>query len=170
MMLRRWALVASLLLLLGNQVLAAGGLRRLEPIDPPALSLNDLGGTPHTLAAYRGKVVLVNFWATWCPPCRREMPSMQRLKEKMTGQDFVILGIDSAEPRDDVTAFLETVRVDFPILLDPESAATKRWKVYALPTSFLIDRHGKVRYSLAGPAEWDEGEAIRHIELLLREQ
>lgn len=168
MMLTRWALAATLLLL-GNPVFAAGGFRTLDPVDPPALSLDDLSGTPHTLGEYRGKVVLVNFWAAWCPPCRREMPSMQRLKEKMTGRGFAILGIDSAEPRDEVIAFLQTIKVDFPILLDPDSAATKRWKVYALPTSFLIDRRGKVRYSLAGPAEWDEGEAIRHIEHLLRE-
>ena len=169
MTLKSLALISTLSLLLATQALADVGFRKLDPVDAPPLVGADLEGNPLTLKAYKGKVVLVNFWATWCPPCRREMPSLQRLREKMSMRPFVILGIDSAEQRDEVEDFLQTVKVDFTIVLDPDSVATKQWKVFALPTSFLIGRDGKVRYSLSGPTEWDEGEAIRLIESLLQE-
>jgi len=166
----RLILILWVLVLSSPQLLAAGGFRKLDSVLPPSLVLPDLSGVSTRLDDSKGKVVLVNFWATWCPPCRREMPSMQRLKEKMAGQAFVILGVDSAEPREDVMGFLEVVRVDFPILLDTDSTVTKSWKVYALPTSFIIDRTGRIRYSLSGPTEWDEGEAVQLIESLLREK
>lgn len=170
MMSRLFALIAFVLLLMTSQSFAAGGFRQLDPVAPPDLALNALAGDRQNLNDYKGKVVLVNFWATWCPPCRREMPSMQRLKEKMSGRSFVMLGVDSAEQREEVEDFLKTVKVDFPILLDPDSVATRRWKVFALPTSFLVDRNGKVRYSISGPTEWDEGEAMKLIESLLQEK
>ena len=164
---RAMCLVWGLFFLLSGPVLAAG-FKKLEPQEPPALALPDMIGAKHALDDYKGQVVLVNFWAAWCPPCRREMPSMQRLKVKMAGHPFAILAVDSAEPREEVAAFLETIKVDFTVLLDPGAAATKRWRVYALPTSFLIDGEGKVRYVLSGPAEWDEGEALSLIESLMQ--
>lgn len=156
------------ILLSGGQAMAAGGFRTLEPAAPPALSLRDLSGNVQDLEKYQDKVILVNFWASWCPPCRREMPSMQRLKERMADRPFVILGIDSGEQLDEVMSFLGLVKVDFPIMLDSDVVVTKRWKVFALPTSFLIDRQGRVRYAISGPTEWDEGEALQLIESLLK--
>jgi thiol-disulfide isomerase/thioredoxin len=141
---------------------------KVERVAPPALTLKDRNGKSHKLAAYKGKVVLVNFWATWCPPCREEMPSMQRLKEKMAGRPFVMLGVNSGEPAAEVEDFLKVVKVDFDILLDSDSAVTRRWKVFGLPTSFLIDRQGKVRYSLTGTTEWDGLEAVALVEDLMR--
>lgn len=135
---------------------------------PPPLVLTDLNGKRHDLSAYRGKVVLVNFWSTWCPPCREEMPSMQRLKEKMAGEPFVMLGVNSGEPAEDLAEFLKLVKVDFAILLDGDGTATRRWKVFGLPSSFLIDRQGKVRYTLTGTTEWDQGEAVALIEEMLK--
>jgi peroxiredoxin len=146
----------------------AAEFRKMERVTPPPLVLKDMNGKSHSLAAYKGKVVLVNFWATWCPPCREEMPSMQRLKEKMAGRPFVMLGVDSGESPADLEGFLEKVKVDFTILFDADSAVTRRWKVFALPSSFLIDKQGKVRYVLAGPTEWDGKEAVDLIESLLR--
>jgi thiol-disulfide isomerase/thioredoxin len=140
----------------------------MDRVSPPPLVLKDLNGKSHDLAAYKGKVVLVNFWATWCPPCREEMPSMQRLKEQMAGRPFAMLGVDSGESSADLAGFLNQVKVDFTIVFDPDSVATKRWKVFALPTSFLIDKQGKVRYVLAGPTEWDGKEAVALIEGLLQ--
>lgn len=166
---QRWQwlpLLALMLLALSGE---AAEFRKLDGVTPPKLVLKDVNGKTHDLKSYKGKVVLVNFWATWCPPCREEMPSMQRLKEKMAGQPFVMLGVDSAESPDDVGGFLDLVKVDFTILFDPDGTATKRWKVYGLPTSFLIDKAGKVRYTLTGTKEWDEKEAVSLIESLLQQ-
>ena len=141
---------------------------KVDGVAPPPLVLKDAAGKSHSLDAYKDKVVLVNFWATWCPPCREEMPSMQRLKEQMAGRPFVMLGVNSGEPPGDLEEFLKLVKVDFDILLDSDSAATKRWKVFGLPTSFLIDREGKVRHMLTGTTEWDKGEAMALIEEMLK--
>lgn len=143
---------------------------KVEAVAPPPLVLKNAEGKAYSLDAYKDKVVLVNFWATWCPPCREEMPSMQRLKEKMAGRPFVMLGVNSGEPAEELAEFLKLVKVDFDILLDSDSAATKRWKVFGLPTSFLIDRQGKVRYTLTGTTEWDQGEAVRLIEEMLKQE
>jgi thiol-disulfide isomerase/thioredoxin len=115
-------------------------------------------------------VVLLNFWATWCPPCQKEMPSLDRLRQKMAGKPLVILALDSAEPPDDVKAFLSRMKPGFEVLLDPDGVNTRRWKVFALPTSFLLDAEGHVRYVLTGPTEWDEGEAMQVIEAMLAQQ
>lgn len=146
----------------------AATFRKLDPTPPPPLVLRDLNGTSHDLTAYRGKVVLVNFWASWCPPCREEMPSMQRLKQKLDGKPFVILAVASGEEAQDSAAFLNIVKVNFAVLPDPDAAVTRRWKVYGLPTSFLISPDGQLRYALTGPAEWDEPETMRLIESLFR--
>ncbi len=133
----------------------------------PELKARDLSGTPKTLADYRGKVVLLNFWASWCPPCLHEMPSMERLRVKMAGRPLEIVALASAESVEDVKPFLSKMKLGFPILLDPDGSNTKRWKVFALPTTFLLDAEGRVRYVLTGSTEWDEGEALRVIESML---
>ncbi|MEW5966342.1 MAG: TlpA disulfide reductase family protein [Pseudomonadota bacterium] len=154
--------------LLAGAVQAAGFEAR--PATPaPDLLAQDLAGATKTLADYRGKVVLLNFWASWCPPCLREMPSMERLRVKMTGRPLAVVALDSAETRAEVDAFLAKMQVGFPILLDPDGSNTKRWKVFALPTTFLLDASGRIRYVLTGPTEWDEGEALTKIEALLAE-
>lgn len=166
MMLKRWSwLVTAMLLAMSAQ---AAEFIKVDGIAPPRLALMDAKGKSYRLDDYRGKVVLVNFWATWCPPCREEMPSMQRLKEKMAGQPFAMLGVNSGESTEDLEEFLKLVKVDFDLLLDSDSTATKHWKVFGLPTSFLIDRQGKVRYTLTGTTEWDKGEAVALIEDLLK--
>ena len=147
----------------------AAGFEARSATSAPELKAQDLAGAQKTLADYRGKVVLLNFWASWCPPCLREMPSMERLREKMAGRPLAIVALDSAETADEVNGFLSKMKLDFPILLDPDGNNTKRWKVFALPTSFLLDAQGRVRYVLTGPTEWDEGEALENIESLLAE-
>ena len=108
----------------------------------PDFALPDIDGKVHRLSEYRGKVVLVNFWATWCPPCRREIPSMERLLEQLKGKPFVVLAIDQEETADSVFVF--TGQLDpaptFPILLDRTSAVAPAWGVLGLPTSFIVDQ------------------------------
>ena len=159
-------LVAGLFLAAGAK---AAGFEARASLPAPALEAQDLKGAPKTLADYRGKVVLLNFWASWCPPCLREMPSMERLREKMAGRPLEIVAVDSAETPEEVSAYLSRMQLGFPVLLDPDGSNTRRWKIFALPTSFLLDAEGRVRYVLTGPTEWDEGEALQVIDALLAE-
>lgn len=160
-----------LLVLLGFAVaLGTAQARELKPYKggaTPPLVLKDLNGKTHKLEDYRGQVVLVNFWATWCPPCRAEMPSMQRLKEKMAGKPFVILAVDMGEPEDTVRSYIREIKTDFTVLMDKDGHALRAWKVFAFPTSYVVDAQGKIRYALFGSIEWDEAGTVGKISELL---
>jgi len=135
---------------------AAGG--ELKPWSggaTPSLALRDLQGKEHKLADYRGKVVLLNFWATWCDPCREEMPSMQRLQDKLAGQPFAILAIDYGEGAARISDFLKKIPVRFTVLLDRDTSAATAWKVKVLPTTLVLDPQQRIRYSVVGDLEWD---------------
>lgn len=131
--------------------------------------LPDADGKMHRLSDYRGNVVFINFWATWCPPCLREMPSMQRLWEQLKQKDFVILAIDVGE--DDETVFQFTVALDtpleFPLLLDREGKIVEQWPVLGLPTTFIIDKQGRVAFRAVGAREWDQPELVSVITALI---
>jgi thiol-disulfide isomerase/thioredoxin len=151
---------------------SATGKRGLNPYTadpaPPTLLLPDLEGHMHDLADYRGRVVLVNFWASWCPPCVREMPSLQRLKDKLSGQPFTILAVNMAEDSHTVRTFLrDKVRADFAVLLDADGETLKRWKIFVFPTSFVIGPDGRIRYGAYGELPWDEEPAVGIIQTLL---
>ncbi|MCU0842780.1 MAG: TlpA family protein disulfide reductase [Thiobacillaceae bacterium] len=135
----------------------------------PPLRLQDLDGKPHDLADIKGKVVLVNFWATWCPPCRREMPSLERLVQNLKGTDFVALAVDVGEDADTVFAFLGQLEPapSFPMLLDLDSRAMQNWPVRGLPTTYLVDRQGRIAYSAIGGREFDHPEIEAAIRALL---
>jgi thiol-disulfide isomerase/thioredoxin len=133
----------------------------------PPFELDSLDGRYHSLGDYRGKVVVVNFWASWCVPCLREMPSLQRLDEKFGDRPFVIVAVNVAEPRNIVSASRDRMKIDFPILLDPEKAAMNAWGVRILPTSYLLDTEGQIRYQAVGPFDWETDAAYRAIESLL---
>ena len=161
---RAFALAFALLPAAGA---AAGELKAWTGGRTPALVLKDLQGTTHDLAKYRGKVVLVNFWATWCEPCRDEMPSMQRLQQKLAGQPFEVLAINFGESEQKVADFLRRLPLAFTIMLDRNSEAKRDWKVKLLPTSFVIAPDGSIRYSVLGDLDWaDEAVAARLMRLL----
>jgi thiol-disulfide isomerase/thioredoxin len=147
----------------------AGELRTLEPGPAPALELPDLAGVTYRLADWHGQVVLVNFWATWCPPCLEEMPSLQRLAERLRGQPFAVVAVNVAEAERRVAHRTKQMGLDLPVLLDADGAAFKAWGGKGLPTSVLVDRSGAVRYLGLGPLEWDGAEAVTAIEGLLSE-
>lgn len=132
------------------------------------LNLKTLEGVAHDLARYRGKVVLVNFWATWCEPCRDEMPSIERLKERLAGQPFEVLAVNVDEPESRVRSFLEKTPLKFTVVLDPGKSVTKAWNARILPASYLVDRDGRVRYNAEGELDWNDARAIKTVESLLR--
>ncbi|HEX9627727.1 MAG TPA: TlpA disulfide reductase family protein [Acidiferrobacterales bacterium] len=150
---------------------ADAGARELKPYTgdprPAPLSLRELNGDTRQLADFRGRVVLVNFWATWCPPCIKEMPSMQRLHERFAERGFAVLAVNMGETEAEVRAFLTRVPVSFPILLDADGVALKAWKVFAFPTSYVVDADGRIRLAVFGEVDWDAPEVIAKIEALL---
>ncbi|HZF19596.1 MAG TPA: TlpA disulfide reductase family protein [Burkholderiales bacterium] len=147
---------------------AAGG--ELKPWSggaTPSLALRDLQGKEHKLADYRGKVVVLNFWATWCDPCREEMPSMQRLQDKLAGKPFAILAIDYGEGAPRINDFLKKIPVRFTVLLDRDTSAAAAWKVKVLPTTLVLDPQQRIRYSVVGDLEWDSQSVEDTIKKLL---
>lgn len=137
---------------------------------PAELILKDLNNKTIDLSKLKGKVVLVNFWASWCPPCVHEMPSMQRLQNRFFAKGFTILGVNMAEDEITISQFLKTkVNVKFPILLDKEGIVLKRWGVFAFPTSYVIDKKGKIRYAIFGGVNWEQESITQKISLLLNE-
>lgn len=140
-------------------------------IAAPAMKLKDTDGQTVELAKLRGKVVIVNFWATWCPPCRREFPSMERLRLKMAGKPVVILGVNEGETVDMIDQFNSTLDLQpqFPILIDLEGDAMAPWPVRGLPTTFFVDKQGRLAHSAIGGREFDHPEMVRLIESLLKE-
>jgi len=134
----------------------------------PPLALNDLAGSLRTLDDYRGRLVLVNFWATWCEPCRDEMASMQKLQEKLAGRPFVVLLVNYGEARARVADFVKREAIAFPTLLDPNQQAPRAWRVRVLPSSFLIGPDGRVRYSVIGGIDWASQTAVEMAQSLLR--
>ena len=114
----------------------------------PAFQLPALDGGEQSLSAYRGRPVIVNFWATWCEPCKQEMPALQA--ETASRPDLVVLGIDNVESAVKVRPYVEQLGVHFPILLDQDGSAVERYQVSGLPTSFFVDRSGVLRYVYRG--------------------
>lgn len=134
---------------------------------PPALELKDLEGRAHRLADHRGRVILVNFWATWCGPCRDEMPSIQRLKEKLAGRPFVVLAVNLDEPESRIRKFLSGMKVDFTVLLDPGKQAAKAWNARVLPASYVIAPDGRIRFSVVGEIDWSHDRVVSRVSELL---
>lgn len=140
-----------------------------KPVAAPALRLPSLHGETVDLNDYRGKAMLVNFWATWCPPCVEELPSLARLNQALAAEGFAVIGVDVGEAADKVRAFLADKGVDFPVLLDGDGTTFKRWKAYAFPTSIILDRRHRIRYAVFGALQWDSDEVQQTIRRLLAE-
>ena len=145
-------ILASLLLV---QTAHGAELEPYTATGEPEITLPDFKGNTHSLPDYHGKVVLVNFWASWCPPCIYEMPELTRLKQQLADQPFEILAVNVGEKKYKVRKFTELVNFKLPVLLDTRSKTFDDWGVETLPTSFLLDASGKVRYRVRGNPGWD---------------
>lgn len=118
--------------------------------EAPELTLTNMNGEEESLADYEGQVVLVNLWATWCPPCKAELPVLQSYYEDHVDEGFVIIGIDFGESAEIVTSFVETARLTYPIWIDEGQESGLAFNSYSLPASFVIDRDGSVRLAWTG--------------------
>lgn len=153
-------------LLLG---LPVAGAHELSPgtSEPHApLRLQDLGGREHDLGQLRGKVVLVHFWASWCAPCLREMPSLKRLASAGHPESLAVIAVNVGESELRAKAFSKRLGIEFPVLLDEDSAAFDRWGAMVLPTTYILDGEGRVRLVGRGPQEWDTAEMLQTLESL----
>lgn len=142
-----------------------------QPVKAPNFTLPDMDENEHSLEELRGEVVLLNFWGTWCPPCRREMPSMERLYQKLRSAGLRVIAVNQTEDADHVFAYTGQLGVDptFPILFDKDSKVSASYEVLGLPTSFLIDKFGMVRFRAIGGREFDHPEVEKLILKLLDE-
>ncbi len=154
---------------------------RIQPVTAgtvaPDFEVNDLLGRRVRLSDHRGEVVLVNIWATWCPPCVKEMPSMERLYQKIGGDGFEIMAISidvepggfdlDGNPGGDIQAFADSLGLTFPILHDPSGAIQQLYRTTGVPESFLIGTDGILYKRVAGPTEWDAPEYKELIRRLL---
>ena len=149
----------------------AAGAQALKPWSggaTPPLELSDLQGGKHRLADYRGHVVLVNFWATWCVPCREEMPSLERLRASLRGRRFTVLAVNLAEPESRIRKFLEAVPVGFPVLLDRDTQAARAWQAKLLPATYIVGPDGAIRYRHVGELDWSKPEVRETILALIK--
>ena len=162
----RWV-VLSLALWVGAAA-AATELKRWDGGPPPPLELEDMEGRVHRLADYRGKVVLINFWATWCEPCRAEMPSMDRLRSSLKGKPFEVLAVNLAEPLSRIEKFTAAMPLSFPLLRDRDGAVGKAWRARLLPASFLVGRDGRIRYVAYGELDWTSDAVRARVNELLQ--
>lgn len=142
-----------------------------KPLPAPDFTLEDMDAKKFSLKDYRGKVILINFWATWCPPCRREMPSMERLYQKFKGKDFIVLALNQMEDGDQVFTFTGDLGVElsFPIVFDKDSSVSRAYGVMGLPTTYLIDKKGNIRFRAIGGREFDHPEVEKQILRLMQE-
>jgi peroxiredoxin len=124
--------------------------------DPaPDFTLPSLGGNPIHLSNYRGKVVFLNFWATWCPPCREEMPSMESLYQRFKGRDFEMLAVSiDTKGADRVQSFVATYGLTFPVLLDPNKKVYRLYGLTGIPETFVINKTGDIIFKIIGPRDW----------------
>lgn len=139
------------------------------PTEMVGFSLPDTDGKMHDINEWRGKIVVLNFWATWCPPCRREMPSMQRMWQKVKGKGVQVLAINVGEDADTIFEFLGSYPVSFPLLMDRDGSVVKQFPVTGLPTTYIVDPRGKVVYRAVGSREWDDPKLYGQL-LQLRKQ
>ena len=162
----RIALVAASLGVVATIGLLA--LRHRTPSLAPDFAVADLSGQAVRLSALRGQVVLVNLWTTWCPPCREEMPSMERLYRRFKDRGFVLLAVSQDEGGMAVVQpFVRQLGLTFPILVDPERQVGDRYRVWGYPESFLIDRDGRIVERIIGPRDWTSPDQVAALERLL---
>jgi thiol-disulfide isomerase/thioredoxin len=154
----------------GNRDLyAAAGMNEVtEPLAAPAFALATIEGRSIDSNSLRGKVVLVNFWATWCGPCKEEMPSLQRLQQALPTTDFAVIAVTTDEQRKAIEAFAQSLELAFPLLLDETKDVSLAFGVRGLPTTVILDREGHLVGRAIGPRQWDSHQTLALLKYLLR--
>ena len=158
-------IIVSILLAVSALTFAESEPLHLVPDKPsaPDFNLKDMEDKLHKLSSYRGRVVIVNFWATWCPPCRFELPSMDKAYQLLKQQDVVMLAINVGEDADTIFSFTADYPVSFPLLLDKDAVVIKQYPVIGLPTSYIINPQGQLVYRVIGTRDWTDPTLLKTI-------
>jgi thiol-disulfide isomerase/thioredoxin len=165
---RRQFLTSTILL-----ALAARAQAQPQPLKPwagvitPPLELADLDGKTHRLADYRGRTLLINFWATWCKPCRDEMPSIERLRASLEGRPFAVVAVNVGESPEAARGFAASMPLGFPLLLDRDTRTSRAWGARILPATFVVGPDGVARFSYLGELDWAQPDVRAQIEKLM---
>ena len=167
-MLNRRALLVASTLAAFTSTLFASELKRWtgNPAAPP-IELPTTDGAQMSLQQLRGKVVLVNFWATWCEPCITELPSLQRLRDMLAADGFEVLAVNYQEGPARIDAFVRKAELSLPVVRDTDGSVAKSWNARVFPASYLVDRDGRIRYAIGGATDWTDPSAVRTIRTLL---
>jgi thiol-disulfide isomerase/thioredoxin len=144
------------------------GVMRIDGTSAPALKLNDLDGEPYDLKATRGHWRFVHFWASWCGPCRKEMPSIERMIALLGDSELEIVLVNTSETEDEVFTFLGIVAPDLVPLMDYDGKVTEVWQPRGLPATFLVDPVGNIQYQALGGREWEKPEYLEFLRGLSR--
>lgn len=175
----RWRLSISLCCLLAfsnidivaaeniNDIKPPFGIRDYDPGPAGNFSLKNIDGESFELASTRGRWVFLHFWASWCGPCRKEMPVIQKLADTLQDQNLEFVMINTAEDADTIFTFLAEINVDLNCLMDADGQVTEAWKPRGLPTTFLINPAGMVKYQAIGGREWNKPEYVNFLNQLI---
>ncbi len=135
----------------------------------PEFTLPDLEGRPHSLSEFRGRVVVLNYWATWCPPCIEEMPSLEKLHRALSDKGLAIVAVSVDERFSDIEAFVERWSLTFTVLHDEGMRVSRAYQTFKYPETYIIDRAGILRSKVVGPRDWAAPAVIRDLVDLLKE-
>lgn len=162
---KAWIILCVLLTMTGTSYALEPppGTIKLDGRPAPALKLSDMDGKSVDLVQSRGHWTLVHFWATWCGPCRREMPTLAQLMRVLPAERLTVLLVNTADSEDDVFTFLASVSPELSSLLDRDGQVTERWQPRGLPASFLVDPQGRLRYLALGGREWASGPYLNFL-------
>ena len=166
-------LVTMAIFLVFLMVLPVWGQHPAPEVDhvAPDFTLPDLEGNQISLSTYKGRVVLLNFWATWCPPCRLEMPTMEKAYRKYRDKGFEVVAVSvDAGPKSSVKSFLRELGLSFQVLLDPDMETLRAYRGFSLPMTVVIDRQGVIRSRELGYRDWSDGESTKLLQRLLSEK
>jgi thiol-disulfide isomerase/thioredoxin len=152
----------------GGDITPPTGIRIYNIGPAPDFELADMDGNRDTLSSGRGRWVFLHFWASWCGPCRKEMPAIQRMARLMENEALKIQLVNTAEDEDTVFSFLAGVAPDMTTLMDRDGQVTEVWKPRGLPATYLIDPQGQIRYQALGGREWDQPEYLGFLNALIR--
>ncbi len=151
-----------------HDLYAAAGVKEIaEPLTAPGFALTTIEGRTIDSSQLRGHVVLINFWATWCGPCKEEMPALKRLKESFAGSSFELLAITTDQQVEGIRTFVRALGLEFPVLLDDTKDVSAAFGVRGLPTTVLMDRQGRLVGRAVGPRVWDSAESVALVRQIL---